>query len=116
MLRQKWGSVVCPSCGMLVGVQDEQCLNCGRRNPGLWGFAPFLSRWGRDLGFTPFVMGGCIVLYALTLFADPGGIRSGGFLNFFSPSIESLFLFGASGSTPVFRFGRWWTFLSAGWL
>lgn len=116
MLRQKWGSVVCPSCGNLVGVQDEQCLSCGRRNPGLWGFAPILSRWGRDLGFTPLVMGGCIVLYALCLLVDPSGVRAGGFLNFLSPSVPSLFLFGASGAIPVFRFGRWWTVLSAGWL
>ncbi len=27
-----------------------------------------------------------------------------------------MFLFGASGSVPVFQFGRWWTVLSAGWL
>ena len=116
MLRQKWGSVVCPSCGTLAGVQDEQCLNCGRRNPGLWGFAPILKRWGQDLGFTPLVMGGCIVLYALCLLVDTGGIRGGGLLNFLSPSVSSLFLFGASGAIPVFRFGRWWTVLSAGWL
>jgi rhomboid protease GluP len=116
MLRQKWGSVVCPSCGNLVGVNDERCFTCGRWNPGLWGFAPALTRFGRDLGFTPFVIGACGVLYALMLFADPSGINQGGLLNFLSPSLRSLFLFGASGATPVFRYGRWWTVLTAGWL
>jgi rhomboid protease GluP len=37
-------------------------------------------------------------------------------LSFLSPSTEALFLFGASGAIPVFGYGRWWTFLSAGWL
>ena len=115
MLRQKWGSVVCPSCGNLVGVNDERCFNCGRWNPGLWGFAPVLSRLGRDLGFTQFVMGSCIILYFLSLVADARGISMGGF-NFLAPSIPSLFLFGASGYRPVFEYGRWWTFLTAGWL
>jgi rhomboid protease GluP len=115
MLRQKWGSVVCPSCKNLVGVNDEQCLNCGRRNPGMWGFAPLLNRLGRDLGFTPFVIGACVVLYVVTLLYDVNGISNNG-LNVLSPSFESLFLFGNSGAVPVFRFGRWWTVLTAGWL
>ena len=116
MLRQKWGSIVCPSCGNLVGVQDQQCLTCGRWNPGLWGFAPLLTRLGRDLGFTQLVMWSCIILYLLSLVLDPRGVRVRGFLDFLSPSIESLFLFGASGSGPVFQYGRWWTVLTAGWL
>jgi len=115
MLRQKWGSVVCPSCGNLVGIKDERCFTCGRWNPGLWGFAPVLKRLGRDLGFTQFVMWGCIALYILTLAVDIKGIGSGG-LNFLTPSIQSLFIFGATGPVPVFRYGRWWTLLSAGWL
>jgi rhomboid protease GluP len=82
----------------------------------MWGFAPALSRLGRDLGFTPFVIGACGVLYTLMLLADPSGINEGGLLNFLSPSIRALFLFGASGVRPVFVFGRWWTFLTAGWL
>ena len=116
MLRQKWGSVVCPSCRNLVGVNDERCFTCGRWNPGLWGFAPVLNRLGRDLGFTPFLMGACGVLYALMLAYDPNGINEGSILNFFSPSTQSLFLFGASGAAPVFGYGRWWTLLTAGWL
>src|SRR5206468_5973148 len=101
MLRQRGGSVVCPSCGNLVGVQDQQCFTCGRWNPGLWGFAPLLSRLGRDLGFTQFVIGGCVILYLLTLIIDTGSISTSGLLNFLSPSLQSLFLFGASGPIPV---------------
>ena len=44
--RQTTGSVVCVSCGYLVGVNDDVCYHCGRRNPGLWGFAPALRRLG----------------------------------------------------------------------
>src|ERR1041385_690970 len=113
MLRQKWGSVVCPGCRNLVGVQDERCLNCGRWNPGLWGFAPLLSRLGRDLGFTQFVMGGCGVLYVLSVIIDPQGLQTSPSLNFLSPSVPALFLLGASGAGPVFGYGRWWTVLTA---
>ena len=38
--RRTSGSVVCPSCGSLVGVRDDKCYICGRTNPGLWGFGP----------------------------------------------------------------------------
>src|SRR4051812_47184131 len=116
MLRQKWGSVVCPGCRNLVGVQDERCLNCGRWDPGLWGFAPLLNRFGRDLGFTPFVVWSCIVLYVASLLVGRNGADFGGFLNFLSPTLPGLFLFGASGVVPVFQYGRWWTVLTAGWL
>ena len=54
--RQTTGSVVCSSCGSLVGVRDEKCFNCGRRSPGLWGFAPLLRSLGNDLGFVPLVL------------------------------------------------------------
>ena len=116
--RQTSGSVICTSCGVLVGVNDDRCYNCGRRNPGLWGFAPLLRQLGNDLGFTPFVIGTCIIVYALTLLFTMNsqgavGMRGIGFL---SPSTEALLIFGASGSVPVFGFGRWWTVLSATWL
>ena len=113
--RQRTGSVVCPSCGRLVGVNDERCFNCGRRNPGMWGFAAVLRRLGHDAGFTELVMGGTILLYGATLLT--GGIQQGGGLfNLLSPTREALFAFGASGAYPVVVLGRWWTVLSAGWL
>jgi rhomboid protease GluP len=113
--RQTSGSVVCPSCGKLVGVKDERCWSCGRRNPGLWGYAPVLRRLGQDLGFVPLVIGGAVILYLAALAADPDGVGMQG-LSLLAPSGESLFLLGASGAVPVFGFGRWWTVLSAGWL
>jgi membrane associated rhomboid family serine protease len=114
--RQTSGSVICTSCGVLVGVTDDTCYNCGRRNPGLWGFAPALRSLGGDMGFVPFVIGTCATLYVLTLLASRGDIGMGSALSFFSPNLQSIFLFGAAGSVPVFQFGRWWTVLSAGWL
>jgi rhomboid protease GluP len=114
--RQREGSVLCTSCSVLVGVNDDKCYNCGRRNPGLWGYAPALRSLGGDLGFVPFVIGTCIVLYVLTLIASQGNIGMGGLFGMMSPSRQALFLYGASGSIPVFVAGRWWTVLSAAWL
>src|SRR5689334_15847001 len=116
MLRQKWGSVVCPSCGNLVGVNDERCFNCGRWNAGLWGFAPTLTRLGRDLGFTPLVLTTCMVLFTFSLVADPQNISAAAGSDFLIPSGWSLLLFGASGFGPVFVGGRWYTILTASWL
>jgi rhomboid protease GluP len=114
--RKREGSVICTSCGILVGVNEATCPGCGRRNPGLWGFAPALRALGGDLGFVPFVVGTCAVLYVLTILASQGDIGMRGLFGFFSPSRQALFLFGASGSLPVFGAGRWWTVLSAAWL
>lgn len=114
--RQRSGSVVCPSCGTLVGVKDERCYNCGRWNPGMWGFAPALRRFGHDMGFVPLVMGGCALLYVLTLLMSGSAMRMGGLFSLFAPDSRVLFIFGASGSLPVFGAGRWWTVLSASWL
>ncbi len=114
--RQRTGSVVCPSCGNLVGVNDQRCYSCGRWNPGMYGFAPLLRRLGNDFGFTPVVIGACATLYVLTLLASGGDIGMGGLFSLLSPSSRALFVFGASGAMPVFMFDRWWTIFTAGWL
>jgi rhomboid protease GluP len=113
--RQTSGSVVCSNCGRLVGVNDERCFNCGKWNPGLWGYAPMLGRLGGTLGFSQIVLGGCILLFLLSYLYAPrqGG---GGILRILSPDSSSLYKFGASGALPVFVAGRWWTVLSAAWL
>jgi membrane associated rhomboid family serine protease len=118
MFRQKTGSVVCASCGSLVGVNDDKCYTCGRRNPGLWGFGPVLRRFGNDMGFVSLVVYGCIVIYAATLVVTVAlghSLMGGSVFNLLGPSQNVLILFGASGAYPLWA-GRWWTVLSAGWL
>ena len=112
--------MVCASCGSLVGVNDEQCYTCGRRNPGLWGFGPVLRRLGNDLGFVPVIIYGCSGLYLVSLLLTVmlgGNIMGGrGPMGILSPGEVSQRLLGASGASPVFQYGMWWTILSAGWL
>lgn len=117
--RQKTGSVVCPSCGLLVGVRDEKCYNCGRLNPGMWGFAPLVRQFGTRINFVSLVIWGCGILYVLSLVATlgmGGQIGMGGFFDILAPSSASLVLLGAAGAYPVFYLGSWWTVLSASWL
>jgi rhomboid protease GluP len=114
--RQRSGSVLCPSCGRLVGVNEQQCPYCGRRNPGMFGMTSWLRKLGRDMGFVDAVIGGCVLLYILMLVADPKGIQTSGLLTLLSPSAMSMLRFGASGALPVYGLHRWWTLLSAGWL
>jgi rhomboid protease GluP len=115
--RRTTGSVVCPSCGSLVGVRDDKCYTCGRANPGLWGFAPVLRDLGADLGVAEIVVGGSTILYVLTLLVSGRNVELvGGGLSFLSPDGRVLRMFGMSGGLPVFFRGEWWTLLSASWL
>jgi rhomboid protease GluP len=96
---------------VLVGVNDATCYNCGRRNPGLWGFAPAVRSLGSDLGFTPFIIAACSAIYVLSWALS--GAPFGGML---APSSRVLDFLGMSGAVPVFVQGRWLTLLTAGWL
>ena len=109
--RKTEGSVLCTSCGVLVGVNDPTCYNCGRRNPGLWGFGPALRALGNDLGFVSIVTGGTIIMYVLSLVLSRDGTSIG-----LEPGTTALQILGASGAAPVFGRGWWWTVLTAGWL
>ena len=112
--RQTSGSVVCASCGYLVGVKDDRCYHCGRRNPGLFGFSVALRNLGHDAGFVPFVTGFCVVMYLISMLVGGFSMRLN--LDFLAPGFRGQFLLGESGTVPVFGMGRWWTVLSAQWL
>jgi rhomboid protease GluP len=114
--RQTSGSVVCPSCGRLVGVKAERCASCGRPYPGMLGFGPLLRRLGEDLGVSRLVVGACVAIYLLMIVTDLGGVSLTMGFNLLGPSGRNVLLFGASGGIPVLELGRFWTVLSAGWL
>src|SRR3979411_670757 len=96
--RRTSGSVVCPSCGSLVGVRDDKCYQCGRRNPGLWGFGPMLRQLGADFGFAPLVIGTCATLWVIMLLLSGSEVQTGNIMSAFAPSPRILFLFGESGA------------------
>ena len=122
MFRQKTGSVVCASCGSLVGVNDDKCYSCGRRNPGLWGFGPVLRRFGNDFGFVTLVVYGCCRplradAASLTVLSGGNLMSAGSLFGMLGPNqFAYLALRGVSGALPGVRPRRWWTLLSAGWL
>src|SRR5215467_1063878 len=104
--RRTSGSVVCPSCGSLVGVRDDRCYSCGRANPGLWGFGPMLRSLGVDFPFSQIIVGVCVTLWVVTVLMSGSQLGGGGLLSILSPSPTILILFGASGAGPVFAAGR----------
>jgi rhomboid protease GluP len=113
--RQRTGSVLCTSCGVLVGVNDATCYNCGRHNPGLWGWAPALRSLGNDLGFTPIIIGSSVAIYLFSYLLTLGAF-GGQFGGLLSPGTPVLRFLGGSGAIPLFVDGRWLTLLSASWL
>jgi len=80
----------------------------------MWGFAPALTKLGRDMGFVPFVITSCVVMYAASWLVNPQ--MGTGIFNLFAPGTKGLLMFGGSGAYAVFGEGRWWTLVTASWL
>jgi len=117
LFRQRTGSTLCPSCGKLVGVNDDVCLSCGRKRPGMWGLTVLFRHLGKDMGFVQAVIVGTAFLYFAMLIVGRESLQLGGnILMLGSPSPHVLLRFGAAGAVPVFDLNRWWTLLAAGWL
>src|SRR5687767_4525869 len=113
MFRKTSGAILCPSCGRLTNADAPTCLVCGRRNPGMWGFAGPLRGLLRRRSFVDVVTVACIVLYVASLVFDPrAALQPRSMFSLLSPSIEALFALGATGSVP-WQLGRWWTLLTA---
>jgi rhomboid protease GluP len=103
---------------VLVGVNDDACYSCGRRNPGLWGYGPALRALGRDMGFVPFVIASCVIVHLLALLLSGPNVQlqPARIFSFLGPSQLVAIQMGASGVVPVFFENRWWTVLSAAWV
>ncbi len=118
-MRQVQGSVVCPQCGRLVGVNEEKCPFCGAWRPGLFGWATVLRRsLGGRLDLFTLIVGTCATLYALALLMSVAGganILGGGLMSILSPSGPALYQLGMTGGV-AWQLGWWWTLLTAMYL
>jgi len=113
MFRKTSGSILCPSCGRLTHASAPVCLVCGRRNPGMWGFAGPLRHIFRSWNFTNAVTVACVALYVATLLFDPSSaLRARGPFDLLSVSPRALWTFGGAGAS-AWTAGRWWTVLTA---
>jgi rhomboid protease GluP len=113
MFRKTSGAILCPGCGRLTNADARVCLVCGRRNPGMWGFAGPLRALFRTRSFTDVVTVACVVLFVASLVIDVRAVlqpRSP--LSVFSPSPQALLALGAAGTIP-WQLGHWWTLLTA---
>ena len=111
-------SILCPNCRKLISSDEPVCPYCGLNRPGMHNAAGFI----RNLFFTfdpvKAIIYTNIVFYVFALLLNPGAIFSnrGGVFDFLSPSNESLFLLGATGTIPVFQFHHPWSLISASFL
>lgn len=105
--------MLCPNCGQIISVNAEECIHCGRRNPGLWGFAPLLQSILGRFGFVEMVSIGCIVFYALSLLLSPSiNLMASGFFSFLAPDPRILSVLGAASPFAI-QSGQWWTLITA---
>jgi membrane associated rhomboid family serine protease len=116
MSEDRRPAVLCAGCGQLVGANDAECLNCGRRRPARRGLGAFVAGALTGDAFVTLVVWACSALYLSSLAVDWQGASKDAGFDLLSPTTGAAVMFGASGGAPVFGAGRWWTVLSASWL
>ncbi|MBN2093735.1 rhomboid family intramembrane serine protease [candidate division KSB1 bacterium] len=110
---KKHGSMICPNCNRLIGINATECIYCGYKQPAMWGFAPFLKNILVKFDLVKGVILFCAGIFILSLLLDPSKISfSISFFDFLSPDTLSLYNLGATGSIAI-REGRWWTLITA---
>jgi rhomboid protease GluP len=113
MFRKTSGAILCPSCGRLTSANADACFFCGRRRPGMWGFAPGLRALVGSLDVVHAITIACVALYVASLVLDPrASLRMQGPFELLSPSGKALDMLGMTGAF-AWEAGRWWTLTTA---
>ena len=113
-MRQKQGSMVCPHCNKLIGINEPECPFCGAWRPGLFGWTPALQRVvGQHLDLISLISITCVLLYTVALLLQPEAITDlRGVLSLLSPGSRALYQLGMTGGV-AWQLGWWWTLLTA---
>ena len=113
-MRQTQGSIVCPHCNKLIGVNEPQCPFCGAWRPGLFGWTPVLQRVvGSHLDLISLIVMTCVGLYVVALLLQPEAITaSRGLMSLLSPGTRALYQLGMTGGV-AWQLSWWWTPLTA---
>jgi rhomboid protease GluP len=116
-MRQTSGSILCPSCGKLIDVDEQRCPFCGRWQPGAFGYASSLQQIAGAINPTAAITWFCIVLYLISLALDPRAAlsNSGGLFGMLAPSSRALWMLGMTSGAALHN-GHWYTVLSATFL
>lgn len=117
MTPQQRRSILCPNCRRLVSIDEKLCPFCGISRPGSGLKNNILVRGfrsGEQLIMTIIYINAG--LYLLSLLLYPPNIELANPFNAFSPDNNSLILLGATGTTPINRYNRWWSLVSANYL
>ena len=116
-MSSKRNSILCPNCRKLISLDEPACPYCGLIRPGLHNTAGIIRKIFLCSDPIRTIIYINIAFYFLSLLFDPEGILAGGgAFSFLSPSNQSLFLLGASGTIPVIGAHRFWTLISASFL
>lgn len=117
-MGRRTGSVVCPRCERLVGVNESHCPHCGAWQPAMFGYGPAIQRalGGQQIDLTNSITVFCVALFVLALVMDPRAIfQARSFFDFLSPSGAALFRLGMTGGQG-WAVGQWWTVCTATFL
>ena len=118
MNSAKKNALLCPNCKRLVSRSAPVCPACGLKNPGsIWKDNILIRGISGEEGILRVILVANIVMFAISVIIDPRqATLSSSPFNFLSPSNNSLFMLGSTGTIPLFQFDRWWTLISASYL
>ncbi|MEN6489410.1 MAG: rhomboid family intramembrane serine protease [Smithella sp.] len=111
-------SILCPNCRKLISSNEPVCPYCGLNRPGLQNAAGFIRSLFFNFDPVKTIIYTNIAFYIFALLLNPGSMLSGrgGIFDLLSPSMNSLFNLGATGTMPVFQYHRLWSLISASFL
>ncbi|MCK4839234.1 MAG: rhomboid family intramembrane serine protease [Desulfobulbaceae bacterium] len=111
-------SLLCPGCRKLISRSEDKCPYCGLSKPGSWLKANKLATsFVNPEQLLQTIIYVNITMFVLSILLNLGRTNFNlSPFSFLSPSNQSLFLLGSTGTVPILQLNRWWTLVSANYL